>query len=508
MNVMLGRYRLIRLLATGGMGEVFLAQDESTLGAERVVVKRILRHLANDQGFIDLFETEAKLAMQVRHPNVVAVHGFERVADTWIMVMEFVEGQSLRRILEAAKERSIAIAPPLAVRMISLSLQGLHAAHEAADSEGRPMNILHGDVSPENILVSTRGQVKLTDFGVARARRSGETSGRLKGKIGYLAPEVLNRASPDRRADIFSMGVVLHEALLLEPPPHSEVTVVEGTVSAPRFSVDARIPPGLQNVIRRSLEANRSDRFPTALAMSEALESWLVASHHTVLPTEIAKLLELLFGPTRGTHLQTREPSTALLPRQAALLAGFDPLSDKNSTTEALTRTDLHGAFVRRITTTRLTLFAGVGSAIALAIAAAIGIRSLPDGTSALATPDASTIAVDNRVSIQVDMPIDAGTAVVADSPPSVVADTPSSEIKSKPPTQMGMVKFRLPAGTEVFLGSRNLGVGPSGSISLPAGQVTLTLKNKKMGIARRRTVKVIAGKQIVVRSDLTRDRR
>jgi serine/threonine-protein kinase len=181
----LGRYRLIKLLATGGMGEVFVARQEGPAGfTKTVVIKRILRHLAGDQNFIDLFLNEARLAAQLQHPHIAQVFGLENEGNTWFIAMEYVHGRSLRDVLRAAREQRLLVPPRIAARLAAQALQGLDFAHELTDERGQSLGILHRDVSPENLLVSFSGSVKLVDFGIAKAMTGAATRvGRPKGKL-------------------------------------------------------------------------------------------------------------------------------------------------------------------------------------------------------------------------------------------------------------------------------------------------------------------------------------
>jgi serine/threonine protein kinase len=170
----LGRYQLESLLATGGMGEVWLARRDD---GKVLVLKRILRHLAHDQGFIDLFVNEARLAARLRHPNIVEVFALEQDEDTWFISMEYVHGKSLRAIIDLARQKGVRVPPVVAVRIVAETLKGLQHAHELKDEKGGPAGIIHRDFSPENVLVSLQGQVKLADFGIARAMSSATTRG-------------------------------------------------------------------------------------------------------------------------------------------------------------------------------------------------------------------------------------------------------------------------------------------------------------------------------------------
>ncbi|MCA3012120.1 MAG: protein kinase [Myxococcaceae bacterium] len=295
----LGRYRLLSLIATGGMGEVFLARQEGPGGfAKTVVVKRILRHLARDQGFIDLFLNEAQLAAQLQHPSIAQVYGLEREGDTWFIAMEYVPGMSLRALLDACRGRGHPVPPPLAVRLVSQVLQGLQFAHELKDEQGRALGILHRDVSPENVLVASSGMAKLVDFGIARAMRGAETRvGRPRGKLAYMAPELMvSGATVDRRADVFGAGVVLHELLTLERPPQGPVRA-DGTLEHRPFVPRPELPRAVNEALGKALALEPGPRWTSAGAMSEALENWLTSAGQTVLPSDVVAFLEEVSGP-------------------------------------------------------------------------------------------------------------------------------------------------------------------------------------------------------------------
>src|SRR5205823_15041286 len=173
----LGKYRVIQLLATGGMGEVLLARHEGPAGfAKTVVVKKILRHLAHDQSFIDMFLNEARLAAQLTHPNIVQIFELGQEEDTWFIAMEYVHGRSLRVIKQQLLERKEVMAPWVAARLCSQALQGLHYAHTLTDERGKSLGVIHRDVSPDNVLVTFGGVVKLVDFGIAKPMNAESTT--------------------------------------------------------------------------------------------------------------------------------------------------------------------------------------------------------------------------------------------------------------------------------------------------------------------------------------------
>ena len=213
-----GRYELLGSIASGGMASVHLARVTGEAGFERfVAVKRMLPTLESDDAFVAMFLDEARLAAQIRHPNVVGVLDLDRHEAEPFLVMEFVDGPSLNAVLKGLRSRNEALPLEIALRVTLDVLAGLHAAHELHDAAGHPLGLVHRDVSPANVLVGRDGVARLTDFGVARAeaRLARTEVGELKGKIPYMAPEQLRGAVADRRADVYAVGCVLWELLTL-----------------------------------------------------------------------------------------------------------------------------------------------------------------------------------------------------------------------------------------------------------------------------------------------------
>ena len=198
----LGKYQLLRKLATGGMAEVFLAKTDGPMGFEKhLVIKRILPHLAEDPQFVDMFLAEAKLAAQLNHPNLVQLFDFGEAEGSYFIAMEYIDGPTLRLLLSRARDLRIPITLGLAARIVSSAAEGLAYAHDFRDHvTDEPLHLVHRDVSPDNILVSRSGGVKLVDFGIAKARgQSHHTqAGTVKGKVAYMAPEQLRGEPLDR----------------------------------------------------------------------------------------------------------------------------------------------------------------------------------------------------------------------------------------------------------------------------------------------------------------------
>ncbi|MFT3709503.1 MAG: serine/threonine-protein kinase [Archangium sp.] len=508
----LGRYKLLRLLATGGMGEVFLARQEGPAGfTKTVVIKRILRHLANDQNFIDLFLNEARLAAQLQHAHIAQVFGLEHEGNTWFIAMEYVHGRSLRDVIGSAKQKGFKIPPRIAARLASQALQGLHFAHELTDERGKPLGILHRDVSPENLLVSFAGMVKLVDFGIARAM-SGSTArvGRPRGKLSYMAPELtLPGATIDRRVDVYGLGVVLAEALTLEKPNETPRSLEAAQAPRAGWTADPTLPKGLNDILARALSPEAEGRFSSAMAMSEALESWLVSSAQTVVPGDIVGFLEALYGAeamdvNAGVAMGEGAPSitNVLSPRTA----GTQPLSLPSLQPVRVP----HEPLLTPPPDDRkqLVLSVVVGSVTALLIGfvlllalwpRTVQVTPVPLPTEALIAvrppppvKDSGTdeLIVQTRVEFAEDG-VDAGAEPIRKPPPVIK--------KAKP----GRVTVRVNPWAEVLYGGRSLGTTPIPPVEVPAGTATFTLRNTQLGVSRKVSVKVPAGGNVVLKADL-----
>ena len=212
----IGRYALFREIASGGMAAVHLARLMGPAGFSRVVaIKRLHPHLARDPEFLKMFVDEARLAARVQHPNVVPTLDIVAENGELFIVMEYVDGESLARLARLASESGQRIPVPIVAAVMLGALQGLHAAHEARDEDGRPLELVHRDISPQNVLVGVDGLPRVVDFGVAKAvGRSSQTSGgMLKGKLPYMSPEQLLLDPVDRRTDLYAVSIVLWEML-------------------------------------------------------------------------------------------------------------------------------------------------------------------------------------------------------------------------------------------------------------------------------------------------------
>jgi serine/threonine protein kinase len=276
----LGPYELLQKLATGGMAEIYIARREGPHGfSKRIALKRILPQLVADPEFVAMFIDEARLCAQLTHPNLVQVFDFGEEAGELYMAMELVEGTTAAKVARAAASRGEPVPTEVALQ-IALSVgRGLAHAHETCDDEGRPLGLVHRDVSPGNILISSAGAVKLGDFGIARAaefeRRTDQ--GQLKGKLGYMSPEQVTGRELDAKSDQFTAAIVLAELLTARPlfsgPREMDVLVkIRDADIAVLERYGRHIPPDLMGVLRRALSRRREDRYPTTSAYVDAMD--------------------------------------------------------------------------------------------------------------------------------------------------------------------------------------------------------------------------------------------
>lgn len=274
------RYELLTALASGGMATVYIGLQKGTGSFQRTVaIKRLHEHIVRDPAISAMFQDEAQIASLIQHPNVVAIHDVYLQAGEQLLVMEYVDGVSLGQLRKALKQAGAAIPTRVGVRIVIDALRGLHAAHELKDMEGRPLAVVHRDATPHNILLGADGQVKVADFGIARAEeRSGSTqTGQVKGKFAYMAPEQVAGRELDRRVDVFAMGAVLWEILAnrhMFRGEHDAVLIAQiasGQYQRPG-EVRPGIPPALEAIVMRAASFRPDDRYPTAAAFADALE--------------------------------------------------------------------------------------------------------------------------------------------------------------------------------------------------------------------------------------------
>lgn len=277
-----GKYSILSLIGTGGMAEVFLAKSYGAEGLEkRLVLKRILPDYAKRSKFVGMFIDEAKVAVSLNHPNIVQVYEFGKVATDYYLAMEFVDGTDLGRVLSVFRRRDERMSIGEVAYVAIEVAKALDYAHRKHDEYGRPLSIVHRDVSPQNILLTWDGTVKLVDFGIAKARVTGqERSGVVKGKVSYMAPEQASGKRVDGRSDIFSLGAVMYEMITGRPPfprgkPEDVLTLVRSCVIPEISTLREDVPLPLRSIIDRALSRAADDRYQTARELQIALTKFL-----------------------------------------------------------------------------------------------------------------------------------------------------------------------------------------------------------------------------------------
>jgi TonB family protein len=279
-----GQYEILERIASGGMAELSKAKRTGVEGFQKIVaIKKILPHLADDEEFITMFADEAKLAAQLNHPNIIHIYDLGKIqAGGYFIAMEYVDGRDLRTILRAGRALDLPLPVPLAVYIASKVASALDYAHRRRDAEGHELNIVHRDVSPQNILISYEGDIKLCDFGIAKAaRKASQTqSGALKGKLQYMSPEQAWGRTIDRRSDLFSLGIVLHEMLTGQHlfQGDTDIAILEKVRSAdvaPPSRSNPDVPENLDAIVGKALAKDPDERYANASDLLRDLESVL-----------------------------------------------------------------------------------------------------------------------------------------------------------------------------------------------------------------------------------------
>ncbi len=274
----IAQFELVRRLGAGGMAEVFLAKKSGAEGTYKLLVlKRILPTHGGSRRFRAMFIEEARLATRLNHPNVVQVYEFQDFGDQGLLLaMEYVEGCDLGHLMMTARSKQVRIPPWIAAWITSEAAKGLHYAHEKRDEAGEPLEIVHRDVSPQNILLSLEGAVKIADFGIASARLFAEEQGVLKGKFGYMSPEQARGETVDRRSDLYALGVVFWEMLAGRHihgglGGEALLDIVRSGIVEPPSTHASDVPPELERIVLKTLSPDREERFSTGREMAAAI---------------------------------------------------------------------------------------------------------------------------------------------------------------------------------------------------------------------------------------------
>jgi eukaryotic-like serine/threonine-protein kinase len=318
----LGRYVIYEEIAAGGMATVHFGRLVGDAGfARTVAIKRLHPQYAKDPEFVTMFMDEARVTSRIRHPNVVTTLDVVAQAGELFVIMEYVHGEPLSRLIRASSNNQRRIPPGVVGAIMAGALHGLHAAHEARDELGQRLDVVHRDVSPHNILVGADGVARVLDFGIAKAAGSTSTTreGEIKGKFAYMPPEQLHGELVDRRADIYAAGVVLWEAITGQRLYHGAGNVLDlqrvlAADAEPPSSRVSGVPSSLDQVTMRALSREAGDRYPTAREMAIALEKSIGLSP----PSEVSAWVEELAGESLAQRARQITAMEAALPPSAA----------------------------------------------------------------------------------------------------------------------------------------------------------------------------------------------
>ncbi|MCP3063372.1 protein kinase [Myxococcus sp. K38C18041901] len=551
-----GRYQLVRKLATGGMAEVFLAKVAGPGGFEKtLVLKRILPHLVEDTSFVEMFLEEARLVAQLNHPHIVQIFDFGEAEGSYFLAMELIDGPNLRRWQRQAASRGRPLAPNICAKVVALAAEGLAYAHDFADpGTGQPLGLIHRDVSPDNILVSRQGAVKVVDFGIAKVagQKHRTQTGIVKGKVAYMPPEQCQADPLDRRVDVYALGVVLYELLTGRLPFEgaTELAMMQSIVSRPPAPVSrhrADVPSALQDIISTALEKDRERRYPNCRALQADLERFVLSTGEPVGAYQIAQSVELVVEE-RATA--TPAPITN---REAERTAPSGPAREERA--EASDAVGLEQTTPQRPHKSagatrgkKLVPVAVTGAVLLLAGGGYALLGRAPSGPEVRGVetkPTEEVAPVPSDAKLAEAKPTDAARPLPSDVKPTEGAQPEPSDVKlaqgeevAPRPTEpsapdedddllapmsgtaegtarkdgsaravkgaTGTVEFRIRPYAVVYLDGKKLGETPLGIIDVPEGSHTVTAVNSRLGKRVTRSFEVKAGTANVFKLNLT----
>jgi len=317
------KYRVTDKIDAGGMAEVYRGFSESAVGGMKkaVAIKRILPNLTKNKKFIQMFLDEARVSMGLQHANIVGVFDIGMAETAYFIVMEFVDGANLKTLIESLRRQGVRMPLPQVLYIMMEVCKGLQYAHDAVDPEnGRELGIVHRDISPPNILISKRGEVKLVDFGLAKATSQLETTdpGVVKGKFSYLSPEAANGKDVDRRADIFAVGILMYELLtgkrlFFGETDYQTVELVRQAKVPPIAAQNAEVAPELEQIMRRALARDQDERYASAADLQDAIAQFLFSQRLKVTSRDIEQLVQACLREKQRSQPQVKKADDSRL---------------------------------------------------------------------------------------------------------------------------------------------------------------------------------------------------
>jgi serine/threonine-protein kinase len=562
-----GSYRIVRRLAQGGMAELFIGKHVSVAGFSRTVaVKRILPEHASDPSFVESFFNEARLAARLNHPNVVQIYDLARDAETYFMVMEYIEGFDLEAVIAEQGARKEPMPLDVAFTIVTDLCRGLHFAHRAVDEAGAPLGIVHRDATPSNVIVTLGGQSKIVDFGIAKATAQSDKrtqTGVLKGKLSYVSPEQVLNKPIDHRVDVFSTGIVLYETLTNKNPFRGDSTYASLhniAVGDYRRLRDARagLPEALYALVDKALLVDRDQRVQTCAEIEQALLQIAKDEGMALSYERVASFID-----QRYSGLRARRPLRDATPEGESDAAGFDLelhtvtaeaiVEPINSTRELITR--------ETKTPARWPWLVGAVAVVAIAAiaprllrtpapppivapveGASLEITSTPPGAQVLidgvlrtgVTPLVVTYVRNGSAphvvvykagmtraeqQVTIDAP---GRRALAFSlgtdaapPPAKPAEPERRAVAKKPTvvtaapepsTDPGTVRVVVHPWGSVSLDGQALGETPFPPKSIAPGKHVIEISNSKLGKHTRKEIVVQPGKETLVQQDFAKD--
>ncbi|EAU67284.1 serine/threonine protein kinase [Stigmatella aurantiaca] len=556
-----GRYSLLTRLAVGGMAEIWLARQVGPKGFEKfIVIKRILDGLGTEPEFVGMFLDEARLAAQLNHPNIVQIFDLGEEAGAFYIAMEYLPGENLASLVRTGMRQGRPLPIPFAVRIIASAAEGLAYAHAKTGPDGALLGIVHRDVSPQNLLVTYDGVVKVLDFGIAKAatRESQTLAGQVKGKASYMSPEQARGQSLDARSDIFSLGVILFEMvtqsrLFKFAEPLAALQAVASEEPLPlAHERNPEVPEALGLIIAQALTRQPGQRYPSARHFQSALEEWLRGQSEATGSAELASYMSQVFGERiqeRARLLdaaRSGEMTASSARRVAARNSSVNTLPE--SAPQAEEETTLEQPWLQRrrlhlVGAAAVVLAVGAGGGVALLTA-----RQMPPEPVAAPTPPSPPVltietdppgarlmvdgkdvgraplrldtlplgehkvaaSLEGRVTTerQVKLAHPGERAMVVLSlaavpvPPAAEPTAPQKEEPAAPPRASKRAPGRLTLDTtpwtHVFLRGRKLGDTPLIDQSLPVGRHQLKLVNESKNISTVIEVEIRSGQSTV----------
>jgi len=335
-----GKYLLLDRINIGGMAEVWRGKMFGAGGFERLVaIKRILPNIAEDDEFISMFIDEAKISVQLNHANVAKIEELGQIANNYFIAMEYIPGKDMRAIFDRGRKKSEPAPVPLVAYMVSKMCEGLDYAHRKKDGMGRDLNIVHRDISPQNVLISFEGEVKVIDFGIAKAagKATKTQAGILKGKFGYMSPEQIRGLPLDRRSDIFAIGVCLYEMLTGErlfvgDSDFSVLEKVRKAEVAPPSTYNRRIPEALEKIVLKALARDVDERYQYANELGDDLQRFLITSDSIFSRKDLMQYMKSTFAEDVEREKQRLQEYADIKPPEGMLAAiemgfGSNPIS-------------------------------------------------------------------------------------------------------------------------------------------------------------------------------------